>query len=53
MSELPQIAQVVYDYSSSDDDTEEESNFLLGHGSVQSSQHDTTMFNIEFEPSGR
>ncbi len=53
MSESPQIAQVVYDYSSSDNDTEEESNFSLGHGSIQLSQHDTTMFNIDFEPSGR
>ncbi len=39
--------------SSSDNDSDEEMNFSLGMQDASCSQHDSTMFSIEFEPSGR
>ncbi len=39
--------------SSSDGESGEETNFSLGLHDVSTSQHNSTMFSIEFEPSGQ
>ena len=52
MCDLPGLA-LLREGSSSDDDSDEETNFSLGMQDASCSQHDSTMFSIEFEPSGR
>ncbi len=51
MCDSPGLA-LVAEESSSDGETGEETNFSLGLHDVLTSQHDSTMFSIEFEPSG-
>ncbi len=51
MCDSPGLA-LLPEESSSDGESGEEMNFSLGLHDVSTSQHDSTMFSIEFEPSG-
>lgn len=52
MDDLPTLPQLVEIYSSSDSESESV-NFNLGLDMEPLSQHDQTVYNIEFDPSDR